>query len=338
MSSSASGDGLLATGSGRRTTGAPEAAPARVRRAGLLAALALAVAAAGCGIGAGKTPSGVQLTVTSDFGAVALGSWSAPRVHGEETVMSLLTRNAKVATRYGGGFVQSIDGVAGGRAAGRPVDWFYYVNGVEAGQGAAATRLRGGERIWWDRHDWSQTDHIPAVVGSFPEPFLHGLGGKRLPVRAECDSVAGVACRMVVSRLRASGVPAAVAALGTGAEPRTLRVLVAPWRRIAGDPVASAVAGGPAASGVYARFGAAGGSLVLLDAAGRASRTLGAGAGLIAATGPREDAPVWVVTGTDSAGVGRAARGFAKPVLRDRFALALPPGSESPVPLPVASR
>ena len=194
-------------------------------RAGSPLVLALAVlaatASAGCGIGAGKAPSGVQLSVTRDFGAVALGSWSAPRVRGEETVMSFLARNAKVSTRYGGGFVQSIDGVGGGRAGGRPVDWFYYVNGVEAGRGAAATRLHGGERIWWDRHDWSQTDHIPAVVGSFPEPFRHGIGGKRLPVRVECESVAGVACRTVVSRLRARGVPAAVAALGTGAEPRT---------------------------------------------------------------------------------------------------------------------
>src|SRR5436190_1461066 len=142
MSSSASGDGLLATGSGRRTTGAPEAAPARVRRAGLLAALALAVAAAGCGIGAGKTPSGVQLTVTSDFGAVALGSWSAPRVHGEETVMSLLTRNAKVATRYGGGFVQSIDGVAGGRAAGRPAR--RWAPGPSRARCACSSRRGGG--------------------------------------------------------------------------------------------------------------------------------------------------------------------------------------------------
>src|SRR5947208_7926213 len=113
-------------------------------RAGSPLVLALAVLAAttsaGCGIGAGKASSGVQLSVTRDFGAVALGSWSAPRVRGEETVMSFLARNAKVSTRYGGGFVQSIDGVGGGRAGGRPVDWFYYVNGVEAGRGAAATR------------------------------------------------------------------------------------------------------------------------------------------------------------------------------------------------------
>ena len=302
-----------------------------------VAALASSAASAGCGVGAGKAPSGVELTVTRDFGSVSLASWSAPRVRGAETVMSLLVRNARVTTRYGGGFVQGIDGVAGGRTAGRPVDWFYYVNGIEAAQGAAATRVHGGERIWWDRHDWSQTDHIPAVVGSFPEPFRHGIGGKRLPVRVECDAVAGLACRTVVSRLRARGVPAAVAAPGSGAEPRTLRVLVAPWARIARDPVASAIAGGPAASGVYARFSAGGRTLALLDAGGRPVRTLGAGAGLIAATGRREDAPVWVVTGTDAAGVQRAAGMLSESALRDRFAVALAPASGKPVPLPEVS-
>jgi len=262
---------------------------------GLPCALAV-IAAAGCGVGAGKAPSGVQLTVTRDFGTASLGSWSAPRVRGAETVMSLLVRNA------------------------------------------GATRVHGGERIWWDRHDWSLTDHIPAVVGSFPEPFRHGIGGKRLPVRVECEAVAGVACRTVVARLRGRGVPAAVAAPGSGAEPRTLRVLVAPWARIARDPLASAIAGGPAASGVYARFAPGGRALVLLDAGGGAARTLGAGAGLIAATGRREDAPVWVVTGTDPAGVQRAAGMLSEPVLRDRFAVALPASGGKPIPLPEVSR
>ena len=50
------------------------------------------------------------------FGARAWGPRHGPELAGEETVMRLLTRNARVTTRYGGGFVQSIDGLAGGRA------------------------------------------------------------------------------------------------------------------------------------------------------------------------------------------------------------------------------
>jgi hypothetical protein len=100
--------------------------------------------------------------------------------------MRVLTRNFDVKTRYGGGFVQQIGGIAGGREGGRRVDWFYYVNGIEASTGANERRVTAGDRIWWDRHDWGAAMRIPAVVGSFPEPFLSGQNGKRLPVRLDC--------------------------------------------------------------------------------------------------------------------------------------------------------
>ena len=281
------------------------------------------IALTGCGLGAGPAPGGVHLTVTRDFGSTLMRSWSAPHERGQETVMSLLLRNATVVTRYSGGFVQSIDGVAGGHEGARPVDWFYYVNGREAPKGAASTNVNRGDHIWWDRHDWSETDHIPAVVGSFPEPFLNGIAGKRLPVRVECMDVAGGPCRAVTARLRASGVPAAVAALQSGTEPLTLRVLVAPFKMLRSDPAAGAIQRGPAASGVFARFSADGRTLTLLDRDGRSTSTLAAGAGLIAATAREEDAPVWVVTGTDAAGLERAAGAFAQPTLQDRFAVAV---------------
>jgi Domain of unknown function (DUF4430) len=277
----------------------------------------------GCGLGAGRAPGGVHLVVTRDFGANVLHAWSTPSVRGEETVMSLLRRNAAVATRYSGGFVQSIDGLAGGSEGGAPVDWFYYVNGSEAPIGAAATNVHAGDHIWWDRHDWSQTEHVPAVVGSFPEPFLNGIGGKRLPVRVECADVTSRACRTVTSRLHAIGAPTGIAALGSGLAKLTLRVMVAPWVMLKGEPAAGAIQHGPAASGVYARFSADGKVLTLLDRDGRSVNTLGAGAGLIAATAREESAPVWVVTGTDATGVERAAGAFDQHSLEDRFAVAV---------------
>jgi hypothetical protein len=290
---------------------------------GLALALLVSAVLAGCGLGAGSAPGGVQLTVTRDFGARVLHTWSAPRVVGAETVMSVLLRNAAVATRYGGGFVQSIDGLGGGHERGTPVDWFYFVNGSEAPRGAAATSVNAGDHIWWDRHDWSQTEHIPAVVGSFPEPFLNGIAGKRLPVRVECADVGGQPCRTVTSRLRASGVPAAVAVLGGGSAAQTLRVLVAPWSMVRGDAAVGQIEKGPGASGVFARFSRDGRTLTLLDADGRPTSTLAAGAGLIAATASEENAPVWVVTGTDAAGVEHAAGAFNQAELQDRFAVAV---------------
>jgi hypothetical protein len=154
--------------------------------ASLASTLAAVVVLAGCGLGAGSTPSGVKLLVTSEFGARVLPASHPLEVKGQETAMSLLVRNYPVVTSDGGGFVQSVDKLSGGQVAGQPVAWFYYVNGVEATKGAAATNVHSGDRIWWDRHDWSQTEGVPAVVGSFPEPFLNGVEGKRLPVRVEC--------------------------------------------------------------------------------------------------------------------------------------------------------
>jgi hypothetical protein len=306
------------------------------RLAGTLAALcALALLVCGCGLGAGKAPTAVQLLVTRDFGSAVLRSSSAPQVRGEETVMSLLARNATVATRFGGGFVQSIDGLAGGQRDGSSVDWFYYVNGVEAPKGAAATNVHPGDHIWWDWHDWDATDEIPAVVGSFPEPFLNGIGGKRLPVRVECADAGGYACRTVTARLRAQQVPAAVAALGSGAgESETLRVAVGTWRDIAGASDVRELREGPRASGVYARFSASGTTLTLLDEQGGPAQTLAGGAGLIAATRSGEDAPVWAVTGTDEAGVSRAASAFAAPALAHRFAVAVSAGGTLALPRP----
>jgi hypothetical protein len=102
------------------------------RRPTLALVAVLVLAAAGCGVGAGATPSEVTLTVTDGFGAKTLLDRPGPEVRGSDTVMRLLQRNAKVTTRYGGGFVQSIDGVDGGTAGGRPTDWFYFVNGILA--------------------------------------------------------------------------------------------------------------------------------------------------------------------------------------------------------------
>jgi Domain of unknown function (DUF4430) len=301
------------------------------RLAPALASAAL-IALAGCGLGPGRTPRGVELTVTRDFGARTLLQARAPRAHGEETVMSLLERNAKIATRYGGGFVQSIDGLSGGSEAGDPVDWFYYVNGLEATRGAAETTVHPGERIWWDRHDWGQAETVPAVVGSFPEPFLTGIAGKRLPVRVECVEPSEPACRTALDRLRAARVPAALAAASGAYSPQTLRLLVGPFGSIAADPAAHRLEQGPRASGVYARFAPSGASVTLLDARGRATRTLGPGTGLVAAIRQGEDAPVWLVTGTDRAGVARASRALEEAALRDRFALALAPGGAAPLP------
>ena len=170
-------------------------------------ALALVLALAGCGLGAGESSTaGTELTVSRNFGAEEVGRDARKTIPGGETVMRQLQREFDVTTRYGGGFVQEIDGVSGGRRSGRPVDWFYYVNGIEAGEGAASRRLEPGDRVWWDHHDWGAAMRIPAVVGSFPEPFLSGPQGKKTPVRIDCAGDGQRECREVRERLEEAGV------------------------------------------------------------------------------------------------------------------------------------
>src|SRR5919108_6167586 len=100
-----------------------------MRRVLLLLVLLAALVGSGCGLGAGESQDGsVNLLVTRDFGTRQVGTASADRIPGGETVMRMLQRDFDVETRYGGGFVQSINGIAGGREKGRPGDWVYFVN------------------------------------------------------------------------------------------------------------------------------------------------------------------------------------------------------------------
>ena len=323
-----------------------------IRRAAVTAvAIASALAIAGCGLGTGSGTSNVTVTVTRDFGSFTVAQLTESRVPGSETVMRSLERHFKVDTRYGGGFVESIDGLSGSSAH---LDWFYYVNGVQASQGAATTGVHRGDRVWWDLHYWLAPLSSPAVVGSFPEPFLHGVGGKRLPTTIECASDASQACSRVSAELAKLGVPAATQLIGTGSGTDSLAVVVGTWRDLRGEIVASLIEHGPAVSGVYARFaaatgpgatgpgatgagagggGAAGTSLQLLGTHGQVLRTLGAGAGLVAATAQGSAEPTWLVTGTDSAGVAAAAAALTPATLHNRFALAVQGSADLPLPL-----
>jgi hypothetical protein len=247
--------------------------------------------------------------------------------------MRLLQRDFEVGTRYGGRFVQEIDGVAGGREGGSRVDWFYYVNGIEASNGAADRRVSPGDRIWWDHHDWSATMRVPAVVGSFPEPFASGTEGRKLPVRLVCLD-ADQACDEVETRLHDAGIDeTAKSVLEQSAGREVLRVLVGPWSQLRKDTAARKLESGPAASGVYARPNPAGDRIELLDEQGRGVRTLGRGGGLLAATQIEAQQPTWMVTGVDATGVSAAAAALTEDELRDHFAIAVEEGRTLPLPV-----
>lgn len=310
------------------------------RRLALAPALVIVLGLAGCGLGedgggepAGKD-GGVTLRVTEDFGAESVAARSDGAPSEDDTVLRYLQREVEIETRYGGGFVQSIEGRAGSRQDGRPIDWFFYVNGIESEVGAGELTLSPGDRVWWDLHDWGATMRIPAVVGSFPEPFRSGYRGKRVPVRLECADDARRECDEVADRLERAGVEGTARSILSQREAGgVLRVLVGQWRDLRLDPTAQRLERGPQQSGVFARFDPSGRRLDVLDPRGRPSRSLGAGAGLVAATRMGESRPVWLVTGTDAVGLAAAAASLEESVLAQRFALAIEDGRAVPAPV-----
>lgn len=291
------------------------------------ALLCAALATAGCGLGPGAGVGAVRLTVTREYGSVPVLDRSLAAKE-SDTVMRLLEANAEISTRYGGGYVRSIEGVAEAQHGGDPYDWFYYVDGVESPIGAADNPVEGGERIWWDYRDWKATNHVPAVVGSWPAPFADGYEGKRPPIALECAG-GGAACPAVRRALAGAG-----ASFASGSPGGAIRVLVGPWARLRDDPAAALVEAGPAESGVFADFERRGGgyALIALDQDGAPDGDLGTGAGLVAATRRYEGPPVWLVTGGTPAAVRAAAGLLSAAKLRDHYAVATADGKEAPLP------
>jgi hypothetical protein len=309
-----------------------------MNRSALLFLVIAAVAVlTGCGLGPGDEQAGVgvDLRVTRDFGHEQMLAKNDLSIREDETVMRLLRRNADVETRFGGGFVQSIDGLAGRGPSGTS-DWFFYVNGIEGDEGSADYELSPGDVVQWDHRDWGGAMDVRAIVGAFPQPFSGGLDGKRFPVRVECEDVDSRPCETVKQRLRRADVAVTSSSLGASGNQRVARIVVADWETARQLPTARLVELGPDRSGVFARFVDDGEALELLDGEGDTATTGRGGTGLIAALRPTDSELVWLVTGVDGPGVLAAAKAFGAPATRNAFAVAVDGGEV--VKLPVGPR
>lgn len=287
----------------------------------------VALLAAGCG---SSTDTGVTLTVSRDFGEKNIQP-QKDATASAGTVLDLLRQDFTVRT--GGGAVQEIDGLSNGRTDGRPADWSYWVNGIAASQRAADRKLYPGDRVWWDHHDVQAAARVPAVVGAFPEPFLSGSEGKKLPIRLVCLGGAGRSCDEVEKRLQNEEVDTLARSNLEQSVGAVLRVLVGRWSDVRKDIAARALEYGPKQSGVFARPNAAGTRIDLLDGTGRTAKTLGPGDGLVAATTFTGQQPTWIVTGTDAVGVAAAAGALTEDELDGRLAVAVDQGDVVALPV-----
>ena len=298
----------------------------------VVVAVLIATAPAGCGLGAGEAGEGeATLTVTHDYGATDVLETAIPDPRPSDTVIRALDREAEITTRHGGGFVQSIAGVAGSIEEGRSVDWFFYVNGIESPVGSAEVEIEPGDRIWWDHHDWTEVMRVPAVVGAFPQPFEAAGDPGGAPVEVACET-ADTACDLVGAALGDEGIETTTVAIGESTAGAAPRVLVGTLAAIDSDPAAGLLDAGPARSGVFVRADGEDDELELLDDRVRARQS---GAfGLVAAVATGAQAPTWIVTGADDEQVADAAELLGGGSLHNRFALAVSGDGET-IPLPV---
>jgi hypothetical protein len=158
-----------------------------------VAAAAVAALLAGCG---GGTHGSATLWVTRDEGRTVLVDTTVPA---GETALQALDRKADISTRYGGKFVESVNGVAGSIA--KRSDWFYFVNGIEVSRGAQEYRLHDGDVLWWDYRDWGRLgESRPMVVGAYPEPFLHGFDGRTRPTEVAYERTASRSDALLIAK------------------------------------------------------------------------------------------------------------------------------------------
>jgi hypothetical protein len=307
-----------------------------VKRLAALVCVVLSLAAAGCGLGEGEERGGaaVEMRVTRDFGHDLLGSARFDSVREDETVMRMLRSDFDIDTRYGGRFVQAIDGLEGSGAGGNE-DWFYWVNGVEGSVGAAEFELSPGDRVQWDWRTWGAAMRVPAIVGAYPEPFVHGLEGKRRPVRVECGSGDSQVCGDARAALEEVGASPSGASLGAPGTETVTRLAVARWPEARIVRGASGLEEGPETTGVFARFDRDGRWIELLDERGEVARTIhpGDGVGIVLAMRPLEEELVWLATGLDDEGVAAAVRALNQDDLRDAFAVAVDGRTVEKLPL-----
>lgn len=175
----------------------------------ILAALVVASLLAIIFCGCQPQPTGeiaVKVIVTQNFGNELMLDESVIVANGTNA-LDALENVAIVETKYGGGFIEAINGIRSQYSGAKTKnDWFFYVNGMSANVGVLDYKLCDGDVEHWDFHDWSFHAFIPATIGDFPQPFLGGYQGKILATIIVYDENFQAPALDLMSKLRKLGV------------------------------------------------------------------------------------------------------------------------------------
>lgn len=249
----------------------------------------------------------VTLWITRDFGnnsilnkkVVLKKDWS---------VFDVLETNTQMTTSYGGSFIKSINGITSksGGFGGEQKAWLYYVNGIFADVGALDYYPQPGDVIWWDYHGWQRMAMFPAVIGCYPEPFLHGYRGKVKPtIILSSEEDRGLANNLQKA-LKAGGVTSvSIKDLDNQLlkDRQGPTIVIGEWSQLSQVEWVNELNKAYKKNGTSVHF--TGDGIELLDSRGEGVRKINGNAGVIVATGEGngDDSPLWLIVGTGREGL-----------------------------------
>ncbi|KUG03495.1 hypothetical protein ASZ90_019131 [hydrocarbon metagenome] len=248
----------------------------------------------------------VRLLVTRNFGSQIILQETVG-IEKDWTIMELLNAKMKVETRYGGGFIDNINGLKSSSSglSGEMQDWFYYVNGICPDVGGLDYIIDPGEVIWWDYHVWKAGFANAAVVGCYPEPFLHGYKGKIRSTTIMCPTDDLAAGHELEKALKAKGVAnIKVMQIDEGllANRQGPTIVLGEWEKLQHSPFIQDFNQAYKRNGTGIHFNDM--KLELLDIKGQVKRNIEGSGGVIAAAGSGlgDPCPLWLLSGTDLKG------------------------------------
>lgn len=256
----------------------------------------------------------VRFLVSRDFGREILLDKKVNYQKEMSVLDGLLETGAEVKTTFGGGFVDSLNGLEAGTGGirGERRDWFYYVNGIFADVGALDYYLQPGETVWWDYHSWAMSQGTSAaVIGCYPEPFVHGYRHQDKTtaiLHAPGARNLGLELEKALQEHSVSDLEVQEVREGLLAERRGPAVIVGEWEELRKIPGLKELNDSYARNGTFIHFEEKG--LRLFNSRGEAARTMQGSTGVIAATGEGsgDDSPLWLVSGTDKMGMEAALK------------------------------
>lgn len=284
----------------------------RLKRQWAIICFLLVVILGGCSTPSPITAGTVDLRVTKDFGKEDLFRKSI-ELRARSSVMELLNNHLEVKTEYGGGFVNAINGLESGytnKKNKEKADWFYFMNGIMTNVGATEYYPINGDVIWWDYHWWGDIPFTPAVIGSFPQPFINGYQGQNpgtlILAGNNCEDLA----QSLKDALEKAGVEDVVVEgyeEKLAADRSRMTIVVALWEELSESKFWTGIQENRDKTGWFAELDKDVFYPLNKKAQRQGAYKEGVGAILSTGMGMGDSTPLWLLTGVDIKGLAEAA-------------------------------